>query len=251
MEHLFSAWPRVAMRLRDARAILLLSDYDGTLTLIVERPELANLPTDTRRLLEALARQWGIRVGIISGRALGNLKNKVGIPGIIYSGNHGLEVEGPGIAFVNPVAEQVRPLLRVVHLVLDRTLSTVKGVFVEDKGLSLSVHHRLADKRRAADVERTVNQVVGASSVAGQTRLSSGKHVWEVRPAVNWNKGRAIRLLMKRYGKGGRRSGLVPIYLGDDKTDEDGFKAVENYGDGLSVFIGEPNVRTLARHFLK
>ncbi len=251
MEHLLSVWPGVVTQLRDARQVLLLTDYDGTLTPIVERPELASLPENTRRLLQALARQQRFTLGVISGRALADLKAKVGISGIIYAGNHGLEIEGPGINFVNPVAEELRPIIRIMHHVLSRALATVRGVFVEDKGLSLSIHYRLAEEQRARDVERIVKQVVGGAEAAGQARITSGKKVYEVRPAVTWDKGKAIKLLMKKYGKGGRKSRLLPMYFGDDRTDEDGFKVIENYGAGISVFVGEESQPSAAHYFLK
>ncbi len=122
---------------------------------------------------------------------------------------------------------------------------------MENKGLSLSIHYRLAEEHRAREVERIVTQVVGGAEAAGKAKITSGKKVYEVRPAVTWDKGKAVKLLMKRYGKGGRKSGLLPIYLGDDLTDEDGFKVVENYGNGISVFVGEPNQYSAARSFLK
>ena len=136
MEQLLSAWPEVARRLQRARRILLLTDYDGTLTPIVERPELAHLPESTRMLLKALRYQPRFKVGVISGRALSDLKGRVGIHGIIYAGNHGLEIEGPGISFVNPIAEEMKPVLRVIHQVLKRALGGSRGVLVEDKGLT-------------------------------------------------------------------------------------------------------------------
>ncbi len=251
LEHLLSVWSDVATQLRGARHILFLTDYDGTLTPIVDRPELANLSEDVKRLLRSLARQRRLTLGVISGRALPDLKGKVRISGIIYAGNHGLEIEGPGISFVNPVAEEIKPILRIMHYVLNRALKTIKGVFVEDKGLSLSVHYRLAEERQARDVERIVKQVVGGAEATGKAKMTSGKKVYEVRPAVTWDKGKAIKLLMKKYGKGGRKSGLLPMYLGDDLTDEDGFRVIEGYGAGLSVFVGEPGQRSTARYFLK
>lgn len=251
MKHLLSAWPEVAAQLREARHILLLSDYDGTLTPIMERPELANLSEDSQILLRGLARQRGITLGMISGRALADLKERVGISGLIYAGNHGLEIEGPGISFVNPVAEELKPILRVMHYVLSRALATVKGVLVEDKGLSLSVHYRLAEEGRTEDVERIVKEVVGGAEAIGHARITSGKKVYEVRPAVAWDKGKAIKLLMKKYGKGGRESGLLPVYLGDDRTDEDAFKVIDSYGSGITIFIGEERQQSTARYFLK
>jgi trehalose-phosphatase len=251
LEHLLSVWPKIAKQLIDARRILLLTDYDGTLTPIVERPELANLPESTRLMLEALAQRYDFTVGVISGRALADLKDKVGISGIIYAGNHGLEIEGPGISFVNPVAEELKPIFRVMHYVLSRTLGTIKGVLVENKGLSLSVHYRLTGERKATEVEKIVKKVVGGAEAAGQAKITSGKKVYEVRPAVTWDKGKAVKLLMKKYGKGGRKSGLLPMYFGDDLTDEDGFRVIENYGSGISVFVGEEDQQSAARYFLK
>jgi trehalose-phosphatase len=250
LEHLLSAWPQIARQLRDASHILLLTDFDGTLTPITARPELANLSDHMRRLMKNLAHQRRFTLGVISGRALADLKVKMDVDDIIYAGNHGLEIEGPGIRFVNPVAEELKPILRVMHYVLSRSLAKIKGVFVENKGLSLSVHYRLAEDYQAKDVEAVVKKVVGGAET-GQTRITSGKKVYEVRPAVAWDKGKAINLLMNRFGKLKRRSGLMAMYFGDDLTDEDGFRMIENYGNSVSVYIGEPNRKSSARYFLR
>jgi trehalose-phosphatase len=239
------------LQLRDARHILLLIDYDGTLTPIVERPELANLTESTKLVFEALARRYEFKVGVISGRALADLKDKVGIRGIIYAGNHGMEIDGPGISFVNPMAEEFQPILRIVHQVLSRALQGIRGVVIEDKGLSLSVHYRLAEEDKTEEVKNTFERITGGAQALGKVKITSGKKVYEVKPAVAWDKGKAIKLLMKKYGKGGRKSGLLPIYLGDDLTDEDGFRVIENYGNGLSVFVGEKGQHSAARYFLK
>ena len=251
MEHLLSAWPAVLRQLAKARHILLLSDYDGTLTPIVERPELATLSEDVRCHLELLASDRHFSIGIVSGRALSDLKSRVGIAGLVYAGNHGLEIEGLGLSFVSPVAAELRPLFRVIHFALRRALSSVRGVLVEDKGLSLSVHYRMVDRDRVPYVEEIVRRVVGPAQAAGKARLTSGKKVHEIRPAVDWNKGKAVRLLMKRYGRGGRRSGLVSLFFGDDITDEDAFREIESYGDGVSVFVGRPNRHSAATYYLR
>jgi trehalose 6-phosphate phosphatase len=250
MEYLFEHSLAVASQMRLAGHILLLSDYDGTLTPIVERPELAVMPERNRSLLVQLAHQSGLTVGIISGRALSDLMTRVGINGLVYAGNHGLEIRAPGLRFVNPVADELRPLLGVVHHVLNRTFGTLKGVFVEHKGLSLSVHYRLAEVPRER-IRETVQRVVGSMPAGDRTLVTEGKKVIEIRPAVGWDKGRAVRLLMKRYGKGGRRSGLLPIYLGDDRTDEDAFKVIAAYGRGISVLVGDPDGASTARYFVR
>jgi len=251
LEHLLSAWREVIKQFRSARYILLLLDYDGTLTPIVEKPELANLPEETRQLLRALGRERPFTVGVISGRALTDLKDKVRIGGIIYAGNHGLEIEGPGISFVNPLAEEFRPILRLIHYVLTRALGAIKGVLVEDKGLTLSVHYRQVAADKSTEVKSIFDRIAQGAATLGKIRITSGKKVYEIRPAVAWDKGKAVKMLMKKYGKGGRKSRLLPIYIGDDVTDEDGFKVIENYGSGISVFVGERDHRSSARYFLE
>jgi trehalose 6-phosphate phosphatase len=244
LEHLLSAWSEVAEQLRGARHILLLLDYDGTLTPIVERPELADLPEGTRRLLEALAGKQRLRLAIISGRALADLKQKVAIGNIIYAGNHGLEIEGRGFSFVSPVAEEAKPLLRQIYGELSQALGAIKGVLVEDKGLTLSVHYRQVAEGRSAEVRSIFEHITGDAARSGKIGISGGKKVYEVRPAVAWDKGKVVEMLV------GKESGTLPIYLGDDLSDEDGFKAVENYGGGISVFVGEMGHDTSARYFL-
>jgi len=228
-----------------------MTDYDGTLTPIAERPELANLSPATKRLLQSLALLPDFTIGVISGRALADLRGKVGVSGLVYAGNHGLEMAGPGISLVHPIAEELEPVLRVLQYVLSSALRMIKGAFVENKRLSLSVHYRLVDESQTAKVESIVKEVVGRAEAAGQAKITRGKKVYEVRPAVTWDKGKAVKLLMKKYGQGGRKSGLVPIYLGDDLTDEDGFRAIEAYGMGISVFVGEAGERSNARYCLK
>jgi trehalose 6-phosphate phosphatase len=231
--------------------LLFLSDFDGTLAPIVERPELACLPEDSRLLLKRLSALPDVTVGIISGRALADVKNKVNIDGLVYAGNHGFEIEGPGLNFVNPIADEIRPIFRVVCRILSLALVSVKGVFVEDKGMTLSVHYRQAEQTTAQEIRQIVESSLRGFRFSNMLRITSGKKVLELRPAVAWDKGKAIRLLMKRYGKGGRRSGLMPIYIGDDVTDEDAFKVIARYGRGVSIHIGEKPLESAADYYLK
>jgi trehalose 6-phosphate phosphatase len=251
LEHLLASWPKIADQVQNARQILFLCDYDGTLTPIQEKPELAVLSEPARVLLETLSKERRFIVGVISGRALSDLKEKVGLPKIIYAGNHGFEIEGPGISFVNPIADEIKPFLRIVRQALNLTIGTIKGVFVEDKGITLSVHYRLVDKENTNHVKLMIDKAVQGPVAMGMINVTKGKKVYEVRPAVNWDKGKAVRYLMKRYGKGGRYSGLLPIYLGDDLTDEDAFRTIEKYGKGISVLIGEEPRDSQAKYFLR
>ena len=250
MQHLFSAWQDLSKRLKSARRVLLLCDYDGTLTHIVDRPELANLSEKARQMLQALARQSHFTIGIISGRALSDLKQKVGVSNIIYAGNHGLEIEGPGIGLVNPLAAEMKPVIRLINQVLNKALAPIRGVQVEDKGLTISVHYRMVEESKSEEVTNAFERVIATARSLGKVRITSGKKVYEVRPAVQWDKGEAIGLLIERFGKTKAKNELLPIYLGDDQTDEDGFRVIEKH-DGISVFVGDMTGASKARYYLK
>jgi trehalose-phosphatase len=250
MKNLLSDWPEIPEQIQQSRHVLFMADFDGTLTPIVERPELAIMPEAGVTLLRELASHRNITVGIISGRSLEDLKKRVNVEGIIYAGNHGFEIEGPGLSFVNPIVAEIRPFFRIVRQLLTMTLGSIKGVLVEDKGITLSVHYRQVDDSKAKDVEDLVEHAVKSTGSLGLFKITSGKKVFEVRPAVDWDKGKAIRLLMKRYGRGGRTSGLLPIYIGDDQTDEDGFQMIEKYGNGITVRVGATPVESVARYSL-
>jgi trehalose-phosphatase len=250
LQHLFSVWQEFSKRLKAARRVLLLCDYDGTLTPIVDRPELADLSEKTRQLLQALVRQSRFTVSIISGRALVDLRQIVGISGIIYAGNHGLEIEGPGIGLVNPLAEEMRPVFRLINQVLSKAMAPVKGVHVEDKGLTVSVHYRMVEEGKSEEVRNIFEKVIATARSLGKVRITSGKKVYEVRPVVDWDKGEAIALLIDRYGRTKTKKELLPIFLGDDQTDEDGFKVIEKHG-GISVFVGEKTNDSAAHYYLK
>jgi len=250
LQHLFSVWQEVARRLKAVRRVLLLCDYDGTLTPIVEKPELAILPEKTRELLLALVTQRSFTVGVISGRAMADIRQKVGIENIIYAGNHGLEIEGPGISFINPLAEEMRPVLRLIQQVLNKALSPIRGVFVENKGLSLTIHYRMVEEDKSDEVRNVFERVIATARSLGKVIITTGKKVYEVRPQVDWDKGKAISLLIEKYGKPKVKSELLPIFLGDDQTDEDGFKVIESHG-GISILVGEDTAGSAARYYLK
>ncbi len=249
MRHLFDEWSDIARRLKAADHILLLIDYDGTLTPIVDRPELAVLSRDTRRLLQKLSRNRHYTIGIISGRALSDLRSKIGLDDLIYAGNHGLEIEGLGSNFLEPIAAEMQPFLDMLHKALSVTMKGITGVFVENKGLTLSVHYRMAEDKEETKVKDAFQKVTDPLSVTGRIKITHGKKVYEIRPPVDWNKGKAVAWLMAKLKENSRRPKILPMYLGDDLTDEDAFKVI-NKIDGISIVVGD-NYNSAARYFLK
>jgi len=224
---------------------LLFLDYDGTLTPIVKKPSLAILSKSRRSILRKISRAKHILVAIISGRSLADVKKKVGIPHLIYAGNHGFEIQGPGIKLVHPAAQKTKPLLKKIKPELAQALKGIKGIIIEDKVLSLSVHYRQVSAKSAQKVNRIFNQVVKPYLKKRKIKVTQGKKVFEVRPPVNWNKGYAVLWLLKELTK---KIKATPIYIGDDLTDEDAFYALRK--KGLTIRVGEKS-KTFAKQWLR
>jgi len=246
---LFQHWGEVSRRIARARKVFLFFDLDGTLAPIASRPEMVFLDASIKESLRKLSRSEKYVVGIISGRGLGNLRKMVGIDGILYAGNHGFEVEGPGFTYVNPAAVMGRKVMESVSHVLIRELTAVPGAFVEDKVYSLSVHYRQCAKGDIGRVKDIVDQATKNHRAEKQLRVTFGKKVLEIRPWADWDKGRIIEWLIQKCAAGARK-GAVVWYIGDDLTDEDAFKAVNRMG-GISVLAGGGNPLTQADYIME
>ncbi|HET8526509.1 MAG TPA: trehalose-phosphatase [Actinomycetota bacterium] len=217
-------------------------DYDGTLTPIVERPEEAVMADGVRRAVERLAS--GCPVALISGRDLADVRRMVGIEGIHYAGSHGFDIAGPGGIAEHHAAEFLPELDRAEDE-LRPLLAPIPGARLERKRFAIAVHVREVEERRFPDVEAVVDRVALAHP---RLRRTEGKKVLELRPDVQWDKGRALLRLMRVLELGG--DDVVPVYVGDDLTDEDAFGVVRHRGLGV-VVRGEGDDRsTLARYSL-
>lgn len=237
MEYLFSQKEKLQDILSD-KFIFLLLDYDGTLAPIVESPALATLPKENEDLLRKLSKEPDCSLAIISGRSLGDIKSTVGLKGIIYVGNHGLEIEGPKIKFESQVSPRLKSVIRDIAEELSKRLSGIKGALIEDKGLALSVHYRLVEKKDMPAFEKIISEVTGPYRARDKIRINSGKKVYEIKPPVKWDKGKVVLWLLARQQFISGVKGLLPVYIGDDISDEDAFKALKN--KGLTVFVGGP-----------
>ena len=142
--------PELKARVDGAATLLMFLDFDGTLSPIVEEPMLAVLPAATRRVLNDLAAYETVTIAIVSGRSLGDVKGRVGIPSLIYAGNHGLEIEGRGLAFEHPRAAMLKGAIREISERIAEHAASLEGVEIESKGLTSSVHYRRA-ARSCAD----------------------------------------------------------------------------------------------------
>lgn len=249
MQHLFQSWESFSSEVRKASHVVLLSDYDGTLTPIVGRPDEAILPPAVREKLIALAQKTTFSIGIISGRSLSEVKALVGIEGIYYAGNHGFEIEGPGLKFINPAAEAAQVTIKDMASHASAKFKDIDGVIVEDKGLSLSVHYRLVRKGEEEKVANIFRQLTAPGLRDGIIKVTSGKKVWEIRPPIDWHKGKAVETIIQELQTMLGDKKALNVYLGDDTTDEDAFRIIHR-PQGWSIFVGQENPASAAEYFL-
>lgn len=218
-------------------------DLDGTLAPLAPHPALAELSPRTKGMLAALARDH--LVCVVSGRALTDLRAKVGLADVYYAADHGHRVLGPpgsGIDF--EVGPEDRHELEGAAYELERRLRTVSGAVLETKGVSLSVHYCMVGEADRPVVRKIVEEVVEA---APGLKLTDGKLVHEVRPNMLWGKGSAVLWLLKRLQL--RERDVCPVCVGDDITDEDMFAVAKKRG--VAVVVSDPGRPTLADYMVK
>lgn len=226
--------------------IALFTDYDGTLTPIVQRPDAALLSEEMRSLLTDLACQ--IPVAIVSGRDLADIQQMVNIDTLYYAGSHGFDIAGPHHL------HQQQPLAQQALLTLDKAETQLRDrlvspsacprAWVERKQFAIALHYREVAEQDIPNVERLVNTVLAQHP---SLRKSSGKKIFELQPDIPWDKGQAILWLLEKLHLSPPET--LPIYLGDDITDEDAFQALGP--KAISIRVGPPHEKTAAHYTLK
>ena len=208
--------------------LLLFADFDGTLAPIVDDPAEAHLLPGIREVLFQLNRCNNITIALLSGRALPDLRARVGLD-LIYAGNHGLEISTPYLQYRNDTAVLAASGLAELAGRITGALYCIQGAMIENKGLTVSVHYRRVAEAQWPDVVGAVKHEI--ETVATLFDLSFGKKVLEIKPKTGWNKGSAAQLLRRHLDLGS----AFPIAIGDDATDEDLFNA---FHDGVSIKVG-------------
>jgi trehalose-phosphatase len=232
---MIAALQEILARLCDAyrhgSSLVLLFDYDGTLTPIVEHPHLAVLDDRTRQLLASLADRPRIHVGVFSGRRLDELKSLVQVPRLHFAGTGGSELELRGFRIAHPHAARMANVMERVAVQLESQLSTYQGAWLEKKGLGLTVHYRQLPRHLLASLQADVAEVTRC--FAGELRIVQGPRAWEITPEKGWTKGTAVRLLLAGFGAGTD----ILFYAGDGANDADAIEEVAVMG-GITVGIG-------------
>ncbi len=216
----------------DQQQVAVFLDFDGTLTPIVDRPDLARLSQDMREALDLLSRHCPI--GIISGRDRKYVTDLVNLDTLIYAGSHGFDIAGPqGLHFQHEVGTEFFSMLDQAEADIRARLQAIPGSFIERKKFSIAVHYRLVNPDKAPRIEEAVMQVL---SDYPELRRSEGKKVFEIQPRLEWDKGKALLWLLD--GLHWKEKNYFPMYIGDDLTDEDAFGALREVGIGIVVEEG-------------
>ncbi len=216
-------------------------DYDGTLTPIVARPDLAVLGEAMRSTLRDLAARC--TVAIVSGRDLADVRKLVGLDILVYAGSHGFDIAGPGGLRIQH--EESAAFTAAVERATERlkpALVGIEGALVEPKRFAVAVHYRQVADDKVRDVEAAVDRVL---KTVPELRKSGGKKVFELRPRFDWDKGKAVLWMLDALGQTG--ADVLPFYIGDDLTDEDAFRALKDCG--ITIYVGRPE-QTAAHYAL-
>jgi trehalose-phosphatase len=224
-----------------ARESMLFLDYDGTLSPIVSDPDAARLVDGA---IEALEHVAGVcPVAILSGRDLADVRDRIGIPGLWYAGSHGFELTGPDGAYhCNEAAAAFIPILERAAAELRNGLAAFAGVRVEHKRFAVAVHYREVAPEFVGEIVSTTKKLGARDGL----RVTSGRMLVELRPEIDWDKGTTLAWIRDRIDASGA---LMPIYVGDDLTDEDAFDAIKFDGIGIVVGHDEDGDRRTAAHF--
>ena len=239
----------IRQRLRASEWCALLLDYDGTLTPIVTDPATAYLSPAMQQILTALVHQPRYQVAIVSGRALADLQGRAEGLARYMAGNHGLQIIGPELDYSHPEAVRLQPQLRTLAEELQQELETIPGAWVENKGLTLTVHMREVPTLYVSLVQRRVLRFIRPALEARTVVLRTGKAVLEVRPALKWDKGSALRWIVDHMCLSRSASHMCTIYIGDDETDEDAFRALG--ATGLGILVGCDRLSSAAHYYVE
>lgn len=216
------------------RIPVLFLDYDGTLTPIVQHPEDAVISEEMKEVLKECAVR--LKVAAVSGRDMDDLKSRINIPDLIYAGSHGFRISGPdGLYMEHEKTREILPELDAMEDKLNRVFEgKAKGVKIERKRYAIAVHYRNAGEEEVPLIRETVYGTVEGSDTL---KIGEGKKIYEIKPALDWHKGKAVLWILDKLGMTDREK-YIPIYIGDDVTDEDAYKALKGWGIGIQVGPG-------------
>jgi trehalose-phosphatase len=235
MCNLLENWNTVRLPVRNAKAVALFLDFDGTLAPLQARPEGVRLPPRTRRVLRRLSGRERLRIWVISGRRQADLSQRIALHRVRCLGLYGWDDGAQP-----PLASATLRILAEARSELTKMLECAGDLWIEDKGATFAVHYRGAKpagvQRARAAVERLQR------TFSHSLRIADGNHIWEVMPSELRDKGQAVRRCLHSVSRL-----ALPVYIGDDAGDEPAFAALSQ---GITACVG-PARQTNARFRLR
>ncbi|KAG9141856.1 hypothetical protein Leryth_013972 [Lithospermum erythrorhizon] len=236
------------------KQIVMFLDYDGTLSPIVDDPDRAFMSDAMRATVRKLARYFPS--AIVSGRCRDKVYSFVRLAELYYAGSHGMDIKGPskgskykkgnqGVLF-QPASEFLPMIDEVYQALLNKTKYT-PGATVENNKFCISVHFRRVDEKKWSELAQQVKSVMKEYP---QLRLTQGRKVLEIRPTIKWDKGKALEFLLESLGYA-NCADVFPVYIGDDRTDEDAFKVLRERGQGFGILVSKVPKETNASYSLQ
>ncbi|KAK8950792.1 putative trehalose-phosphate phosphatase 6 [Platanthera zijinensis] len=240
------------------KKIVMFLDYDGTLSPIVDNPDSAFMSEAMRAAVKNVARYFP--TAIVSGRCRDKVYSFVQLAELYYAGSHGMDIKGPtkwpkkhrqsrvgAKSVLCQPASAFLPMINEIYSVLLDKTKLIPGVMVENNIFCLSVHFRCVEEKRWIVLEEKVRSVLASYP---ELKLTQGRKVLEIRPTIEWDKGKALEFLLAELGLSDCND-ILPVYIGDDRTDEDAFKVLRDRGQGLGILVSKFPKETCATYSLK
>ncbi|XP_065868424.1 probable trehalose-phosphate phosphatase D [Euphorbia lathyris] len=251
------------MKAAKGKKIALFLDYDGTLSPIVDNPDLAFMSDEMRAAVREVAKYFP--TAIVSGRSRDKVKEFVKLSNVYYAGSHGMDIMAPprpikscdgklltvshdkkGNEVLFQPAKKFLPAIQKILAALKEKVMKIEGARIEDNRFCISVHFRQVKEEDYGTLEENVRSVLEHYP---EFSFSFGKKVMEIRPKIEWDKGHALEYLLDTLGLSNSND-VLPVYIGDDRTDEDAFKAIKSRGQGYSIIVTSSPKNTDATYSL-
>ncbi|KAL9329586.1 hypothetical protein ACSQ67_004589 [Phaseolus vulgaris] len=238
------------------KQIVMFLDYDGTLSPIVDDPDRAFMSDSMRKTVRKLARCFP--TAIVTGRCRDKVYNFVRLAELYYAGSHGMDIQGPtrdskysnkdkGEPLLFQPASEFLPMIDEVYNQLVEKMKSIPGARVENNKFCASVHFRCVDEKKWSELAQEVRSVLKEYP---KLRLNQGRKVLEIRPSIKWDKGKALEFLLESLGFANCND-VFPVYIGDDKTDEDAFMKLRDRGQGFGILVSKFPKDTTASYSLQ